>query len=69
MSRTPVTLQLNTSEYHATLLLEMLTEKAKQLPTMIPERAGWMGLAVQVADSLAGCPTPEGPKGDDGRSV
>lgn len=53
MSRTPVTLELNTTEYRAALLLEALTEKAKQLPAALPERAEWMGLAIQVADTLA----------------
>lgn len=68
MSRTPVTLRLDTSEYYAVLLLEALTEKAKQLPSALPERAGWLGLAQQVADTLAEHLGHDA-RGDDGRSV
>lgn len=49
MSRTPIRLQVQTTEYYAALLVE----KMKQTPSFLPVRAVWFNLAVQVADSLA----------------
>jgi hypothetical protein len=49
-----LTIQLTTSEFQAGLLLEVLTEKAKQLPSEVKERREWLDLARQVADSVVG---------------
>lgn len=52
MDRTPVMLHLNTTEYWAVRLLELLTDKAKSVPSNLPEQAQWRALARQVVDCL-----------------